>query len=919
MAYSWKQIERRALKFSKEWKDAAYEKGETQSFYNDFFDIFGVKRRSVARYEECVKKLSGETGFIDLFWPGVLIVEQKSKGKDLAKAEKQAGDYFDALKEEEKPRYQLVCDFQTFRLTDRDDLTKLEFKLGDLHKHVERFAFITGKQPPKYRVREPIDIRASKYIAKIYKGLEKAGYGGDDLEVLLTRLVFCLFADNTGIFQPRNTFLDLIESRTAKDGSDLGLWLCHLFQVLDKPVEKRAKGLDKDLAQYPYIDGGLFKGRIEIPSFSGSLRKDLLAACEFDWSQISPAIWGSLFQLVLSKKMQTSLGGYGTTETNILKLINDLFLNELKAEFNAIKTQKRNKATALKKFRKKLSELRFLDPACGCGNFIAVTYQELRRLELEILKELKKLGKLKTNADKASIINVDQFFGIEFRSYSAQIARTVMWMVDHVANVALSLELDTDFHRVPLLKTSKIVVGDALDLSWSRLLAPSKCDYVFGNPPYTGSKKQSDQQREQVKKLSGIKPTGGTLDYACGWVLKAAKYAKEKTPIGFIITNSVTQGEQVPQLWPILYNKYDREISFAHQSFRWTSWDTGGPQVQVVILGLENKANKQERRLYTYETASSDPVLRKCKTISPYLVAGDKLENHHTFVIETTTPINGLGKLKTGTKPIDGGYYVFETESEKKTFLKREPKAAKIIHPYIGTEELLGGTTRYLLVPNEASVSEIRRMSEVKKVIGKVRKWRNGEILDKAKKKKRGNSRELSDRPQDFHLTEIPTKDFLVVPEVTSERREYLTCARFAPPIIPSNLVKYSENGTLVQFGLLISKMLMSWLVNIGGKLEGRNRFSLGIVYNNFPIAEMNATNRKAVESGAKGVLKARESHPGASLRDLYDVDSMPSNLKKAHNKLDDVVDKIYLGKPKASDEERIVNLLNRYHRMVSS
>lgn len=920
MPFSWKEIERRAIAFSKDWAGETYEKGESQSFYNDFFDIFGIKRRSVARFEEHVRKLDKKPGFIDLLWPKVLIVEHKSLGGDLGGAAGQAGDYFDALPEDVKPRFQLVCDFQQFSLLDRDAGDTVEFKLPDLHKHVRSFAFILGKQNPKHRVQEHLNLAAAELIAKIHRNLATSGYPKKDMEFFLTQLVFCLFADNTGIFQPRGLFVDLIESRTNPDGSDLGTLLSHLFQVLDIPVEKRQKTLDPDLAEFPYVDGGLFAERVSIPSLNAAVRKDLLIACGFDWSEMSPAIFGSLFQSVLTAEERRDIGGFATSEKNIMKVVDDLFLTALRRGFDELLLPGARRIEKLKAFRRRLSELKFLDPACGCGNFLAVAYREIRKLELEALVALDRLGELKDERAKRSVVDVDQFFGIENRSYSARIAETAMWMTDHIANNELSLALNVDFHRVPLAKSAKIIVEDALDIDWSSVIPPDACSYVLGNPPYKGPKQQNEAERRQIRKIARLGASGGTLDYACGWIITAAKYAEAGVRVGLVTTNSVVQGEQTGQLWPVLYDRFSLEIVFAHQPFQWHSESRGRSQVQVVITGLVRKTDAAvKKRLYQYATATAEPVIAECDSISPYLIVGDNLVDPHIVVRKATSPVNGLRELKTGAKPIDGGYYIL-SESEKRELVREEPGAAKFIRPFIGTDEFLYGELRYILVLCGASPIELKALPKVMGLVRKVSEYRKAQICSKDGKRQPKKPTQEKRPPTLFHfptkLEDFPQRPFLIVPEVTSERRKYVPIGWLEPPTIPSNLVKYLENATLYEFALLTSAMHMAWLKSIGGHLEGRNRYSIGVVYNTFPIAEGLDTER--LSRAAQAVLDAREeeARKGCTLAAMYDKYLMPAALRRAHEALDNEVDRQYLGKVADNDQVRVVNLLNRYHAL---
>ncbi len=469
MRLSWNEVRARAADFAREWADAAYEKGETHSFYNDFFEIFGVKRRTVARYEEHVRRLDDTRGFIDLFWPGVLLVEQKSAGRGLAAAREQAGAYFDALPERDRPRYQLLCDFRTFELLDRDEGEECRFALADLPAHVEKFGFILGVQRRTFRDQDPVNVEASELVARLHDALKASGYDGHDLELFLVRTVFCLFADDTGIFEPRDIFLDFVEERTAADGSDLGPWLSRLFQVLHTPEDRRQAKLDEDLARFPYVNGDLFAEPLRIPDFDAAMRQALLDAGGFDWSAISPAIFGALFQSVMEPVERRAAGAHYTTEKNILKVIEPLFLDDLRAEFAQLKARRDSRRVPdLHAFQRKLGALRFFDPACGCGNFLIIAYRELRALEIEVLRELNPgQRQFEMLADVLSVVNVDQFHGIEIGEFPARIASTALWMMDHIMNNRLSLEFGRTYARIPIEKSPNIRNADALETDWA--------------------------------------------------------------------------------------------------------------------------------------------------------------------------------------------------------------------------------------------------------------------------------------------------------------------------------------------------------------------------------------------------------------------------------------------------------------------
>ena len=915
MRLSWNEIRARAATFAKEWQDAAYEKGETHSFYNDFFDIFGVKRRTVARYEEHVKRIDNSSGFIDLFWPGVLLVEQKSAGRDLDKAYGQAGDYFDALPERERPRYILVSDFQTFELHDLDERERTVFALADLPHHVEQFGFILGVQKRTFKDQDPVNIQASELMGQLHDTLQESGYTGHDLERFLVRTVFCLFADDTGIFEPRDIFLDFLETRTREDGSDLGLWLSRLFQVLDTPEDTRQRALDEDLARFPYVNGDLFHGPLRIPDFDAPMRQALLDACRFDWTAISPAIFGALFQSVMEPAERRSQGAHYTTERNILKVIEPLFLDDLRAEFARLKARKdTHRRLELHRFQQRLGKLRFLDPACGCGNFLIIAYRELRALEIEVLKELRTYradtatGEL--DVTTLSVVNVDQFYGIEIGEFPTHIAETALWMMDHIMNNRLSLEFGQTFVRIPLTTSPHILHADALETDWATLLPPEDCSYVFGNPPFGGQSYQSKEQREQMQRLTNPHGrTGSPLDYVGAWFLKAGAYVTGQTRIGFVSTNSITQGEQVALLWPRLFDEYKLEIDFAHRTFAWGSDTRGKAHVHVVILGLSRRENaRPEKRLFSYPDLNGEPEEARLTALSPYLFDASGLTDPHRAVREESRPINGFPRLTIGSMPIDGGHYIFSAD-ERTAFLSEEPAAAPFLRPYVGAREHIQGGERWILALQDASPTDLKAMPKVVERMRAVKALRG--------QSKRRSTLAIADYPARYGGEVIPTTPFLVVPEVSSERREYVPIGWLEPPTIPSNLVRVVENATLSDFALLTSAMHMAWLRHIGGRLKSDYRYSIGLVYNTFPLPLEDAKLSK-LEPLAQAVLDARAAHTGATLADLYDPDLMPLNLRKAHHALDRAVDRLYRPGGFASERDRVEHLFGLYEEMTA-
>ena len=911
MRLSWNEIRARAAEFAGRWENAAYEKGETQSFYNDFFQIFGVERRSVARYEEHVARLDNRSGYIDLFWPGVLIVEQKSAGRDLTRAYDQAAEYFDALVESLRPRYILVSDFQSFELRDLDEGETAAFALADLPAHVDKFGFILGVQRRTFRDQDPASVKAAELVGKLRDDLAASGYSRHDLERFLVRIVFCLFADDTGIFEPRDIFFDFIETRTRDDGSDLGPFLAQIFQILDTPEDSRASTLDEDLARFPYVNGDLFRDPLRISPFSAAMRKSLLVASRFDWSNISPAIFGALFQWVMDPQERREQGAHYTTEKNILKVIEPLFMDDLRAEFKRLKSRKDSRRHAdMRRFQEKLGELRFFDPACGCGNFLIITYRELRLLEIEVIRELRAAtgatGQDEFDVRMLSRVDVDQFYGIEINEFPVRIAETALWMMDHIMNNRLSLEFGRTYARIPLRMSPHIVHGDALEADWSEVLPAEKCDFVLGNPPFAGAKFQTADQRSQVRRIADLGGSGGTLDYASAWFVKAGAYVTGDTRIGFVTTNSLTQGEQVGQLWPILFDRHGLEIAFAHRTFTWGSDARNQAHVHVVILGLERRHNERvEKRLYSYPDLKGDPEETRHTALSPYLFDAGGLRDSHLTVHETSAPSNGMTPLRYGSQPIDGGHYIFNAW-ERDALLETEPGAAPFLHPFVGAREYLQGRERWILALHDASPEVLARLPRVRERIAAVRKSRLSS--------KRAVTQELASFPTAFAFTTIPTTPFLVIPEVSSELREYVPIGWLEPPTIPSNLVRVLENATLAEFALITSAMHMAWLRHVGGRLKSDYRYTIGLVYNTFPTPP-EAPYLSRLEPLAQTVLDARASHPNATLADLYDPELMPPNLRRAHQALDRAVDRLYRPGGFTMERQRVEHLFMLYEK----
>lgn len=928
MPLSWNEIRSRAHEFSKRWIDEESERAEAQSFWNDFFAVFGIERKRVAIFEKQVAMTrAGEKrkhGCIDAFWKGMLLIEHKSRGADLNRAFAQAADYFDGIAERDLPRYILVSDFERFRLYDLEDGSEAEFKLADLHKRIKHFAFVAGYRTQVIAPQNPVNIKAAERMGKLHDRLKASGYEDHPLEVLLVRLLFCLFAEDTGIFQPAGSFRIWLDERTAQDGSDLGAQLTQYFQTLNTPEDKRSKNLDEQTAAFPYVNGKLFEETLPIAAFDAAMRDALLDCCALDWAAISPAIFGALFQSIMDDKARRNLGAHYTSEENIQKLIKPLFLDALWAEFHKIKGNK-NK---LFEFHKKLRGLAFFDPACGCGNFLVIAYRELRQLELELLRAAHTTGQLALDVHQMIALDVDQFHGIEIEEFPAQIAQVALWLVDHQMNLKVSEEFGMYFARIPLKTSPKIVHGNALTLDWNDVLPAERASYVMGNPPFIGAKFMDDAQRADARAVFNGIGNAGLLDFVAAWYVKAARYmsASSRDPQGrgdpgtgnwiasaaprndgtraaFVSTNSITQGEQVGALWGWLLNQ-GMKIHFAHRTFSWSNEARGKAAVHCVIVGF-GLGDVVGKTIYEYADIRGEPHALPATNINPYLVDAPDvaLENRRTPIC----PVPGIG---IGNKPIDGGHYLF-TDDEKTEFLRREPQAEKWFRRWLGADEFINGYQRWCLWLGDCPPNELRQMPEAMRRVEAVRQFRLAS--------KSPPTQKLADTPTRFHVENMPASTYLLIPEVSSERRDWIPIGFMHPDTLSSNLVKIVPHATLYHFGVLTSTMHMAWARSVCGRLKSDYRYSAGIVYNNFPWPDAPGDKtRQAIEAAAQAVLDARAQFPDATLADLYDPLSIPPALLKAHQKLDAAVDKAYGKSGFKSDAERVAFLFARYQTLTS-
>jgi hypothetical protein len=893
------EIRNRAMVFSHEWEKDSNEDAEAKSFWDGFFDVFGIPRRRVASFEYPVKKQDGAQGFVDVLWKGVLLTEHKSKGRNLDKAYAQAKDYFPGLKDEELPRYIVVSDFEKIRLYDLETNKQDEFLLKDLHKNINLFGFISGYTVREYETEEEASVKAAKLMADFHNELEKTGYNGHELEVFLIRLLFCLFAEDTGIFQ-KSQFRRYIENRTKDDGGDLGIQLLQIFEVLNTPREKRQTNLDEQINEFPYINGGIFAERLPAVSLDTMARLKLMKCSTFDWSEISASIFGSLFQGVMDENARRSLGAHYTSEKNILKVIQPLFLDELHIEFDQVKYDKKK----LETFHQKLANLTFLDPACGCGNFLVVTYRELRRLELKVLERKNKTGQMKLiGTEDLSLLNVNQFYGIEIEEFPALVARTAMYLVDHQMNNELSAKLGTPYIRIPLREPATIINDNALTKNWEEIIPKEKLSYILGNPPFVGARIMSKEQKEAFLNIFENAKGAGNLDFVTAWYEKASHYiVGTNIKVSFVSTNSICQGEQVGILWKRLKEKYGIIIHFAHQTFKWNNDAPGVAAVYCVIVGFAC-VDTPKKYLYEYETIKSEPKEKEVKHINFYLSEGEDV-----FLESIRKPICDVPEMIFGNMANDGGNLIIEDE-DLEDFLQKEPESKKYIRQLIGSEEFINNKKRWCLWLVNADPSEIRKMP---KTLDRIEKTKEHRI-----KSPREATNKLANTPMLFGEIRQPDTEYLLIPRVSSENRNIIPIGYFPKEVIMTDRCAFVPNANMYLFGILTSSMHMTWMDKVCGRLKSDYNYSINIVYNNFPWPEkVTEENKKKVEECAQNILDVRAKFPQSSLADLYDPNTMPPELVKAHTDLDRAVDACY-GKKFETKEQRIEFLFELYKKYV--
>ena len=916
-----------AKKFSEDWKDKGYEKGESQKFWLDLLcNVFGIKDfANFVYFENQIKEKFTDktiTNFIDIYIPSTkVMIEQKSIDKDLRAPIKQsdgtllnpfqqARKYISGLPLSQHPRWVVTSNFKSFLVYDMEQPNgePEEILLENLEKEYYRLSFITEEGSVHLKKELEVSKKAGDIIGEIYDAILKQYKDADNpspatlksLNMLCVRIVFCLYAEDAGIFGHKAIFGDYLKQFEAKD---LRRALLDLFQVLDQKEEERDEYLEESLAAFPYVNGGLFTEEDKtIPPLTEDIKELLVkhASSEFDWSEISPTIFGAIFESTLNPETRRSGGMHYTSIENIHKVIDPLFLDDLRAEFEELKLIKKNseRIEKVKEFHKKLGTLKFLDPACGSGNFLTETFISLRKLGNECIRiEIGDQNFMDFNDDFVQV-SIHQFYGIEINEFAVAVAKTALWIAESQMLIETSNILGRNIDFLPLKSYANIIEGNALRTDWESVVSKNELNYILGNPPFVGARLMSDSQKKDVLSIFGNIKNVGNLDYVSCWYKKAADLMKNTNiRTALVSTNSITQGEQVSILWKNLAEN-GVKIDFAYRTFRWDSEANIKAHVHCVIVGFSCSEDKKKKTIYLNESQSIN-----VKNINGYLLDADDI-----FIESRAKPLCNIPEIGIGNKPIDGGKYLF-TEKEMKEFKKIEPLSEKYFHKWIGSDELINGYSRYCLWLGDCSPSEIKKMPECYKRVLAVRNLRLAS--------KSVPTQKLADTPTRFHVENFPKGNYIVIPEVSSEKRRYIPMGFLTPDIFCSNLVKIIPEATLYHFGILTSNVHMAWMRAVAGRLESRYRYSKDIVYNNFPWPSPTDEQKAKIERSAQAILDARAKYPESSLADLYDETLMPSELRKAHQENDRAVMSAYGFGTKMTESECVAELFKLYEKLT--
>ncbi len=914
-----------AKDFAAFWKDKGYEKGQSQSFWLALLrDVFGVEHpEEFISFEDQVHL--DHTSFIDGTIPATkVLIEQKGLGKDLRKPIKQsdgslltpfqqAKRYITELPLSQHPRWVVTCNFAEFNVYDMEQPggeAEIIY-LKDLEKEYYRLNFLVDTGSEHLKKEMEVSLKAGELVGVLYDSLLKRYRHPDDPETLRSlnklcvRLVFCLYAEDADVFGGKSMFHDYLRDIPA---SGIRRALIDLFKILDQKPEDRDSYLEDDnplLASFPYVNGGLFSDEdIEIPPFTEELKELLLknASEDFDWSDISPTIFGAVFESTLNPETRRSGGMHYTSIENIHKVIDPLFLDDLKAELDEIrdikiKTTRRKR---LEEFRDKLAASDYLDPACGSGNFLTESYLSLRRLENEAIAlliegEAKSEGQIAFEFKSPIKVSIEQFYGIEINDFAVTVAKTALWIAESQMMKETENILHENLEFLPLKTNAHIVEGNALRLNWEEVVPKEKLHYIMGNPPFLGARIMDAEQKSDLMSIFSGWKNAGNLDYVCGWYKKSVDFMRDtEIRAALVSTNSVTQGETVANLWEPLF-EMGAHIDFAHRTFRWDSEAKIKAHVHCVIVGFSVAPNSKPKVIYSAER----PQI--VKNINGYLIDADNI-----FVESRVKPLCDVPSIGIGNKPIDGGFYLF-TEQEMKEFIKKEPASEKYFRPWYGSYEFINRKPRYCLWLGDCPPNELRKMPECMKRLEAVRNYRLSS--------RSAGTVKLADRPTRFHVENMPNTDYIIIPRVSSERRRYVPMGFMSPDILTSDSAHIIPDATLYHFGVLTSNVHMAWMRAVCGRLKSDYRYSKDVVYNNFPWPEPAEEQRAKIEQTAQGILDARALYPDASLADLYDELTMPKELREAHRENDRAVMRAYGFSVKDMTESECVSELMKMYR----
>lgn len=917
--------------FIDRWDGQGHEKQETQKFWLDLMQNVLGMTNAIHDTEFEHKTASG--GFIDVLCPDArFLVEQKSAGVDLDKKEprqegqvtpvEQALRYADNLPFSLKPSVICTCNFQRFRFYDleRDPRATgspvADFTLRELGDHIDTLASVFDTGNSRIVAERQLSEKAGILVANLHNAIA-AQYADPDapgshhsLAVLTVRFVFALYAEDAGLF-PQSAFSRYVDSF---DAAHLRRGVIDLFKTLNTKEAERDRYLEPELDRFPYVNGGLFAEDIEIPQFTDQIRESLLTAGDgFNWRRISPVIFGSLMEETLSHDQRRKGGMHYTTVRNIHKVIDPLFLDNLRAELDRIEKDKVREATRakrLKAFQDKLASLQFLDPACGSGNFLTETFLRLRELENQAIADrLHGQGYIDLGGENSLVkVSIDQFHGIEINDFAVSVAKTALWIAEQQALDDTEDIAGQTLPHLPLHDSGNIIQANALRCDWSKLLPADQCNYVMGNPPFIGHQQRTEQIKRDMELVCG--KAGGSLDYVAGWYYRAIDYLKDNptAEFAFVSTNSITQGQQVAPLFGHIRER-GWHIRFAHRTFMWDAQTTDNANVHVVIVGFSR--NKEKPVLYSYADIKAEPAESRPEHVNGYLLAApDVFVMARSQKKGTLSPMLNLANF--GSMPLDNGNLLIETPEEY-TEAMADPIAARYVHPIQGGKELIDGRKRWCLWLVDAEPGDMRKSKFIAQRVTACREYRENAT-------KTGDAYKNRSTPWLFRDNHQPAHDYLAIPKVSGERREYFPCKVSDPSVIASDLLFVIEDPEGLNFAIMESSMFMTWLKTVGGRLESRCRFSNTVVWNNLPLPQLSDELRREVVDAGRGIVDARAKHEGQSLADLYDSDFMPADLRKAHQRLDKVVDVAFGAKKTCADnEERLQVLFDRYVEMTGA